>query len=253
MGFFYAYEVLGGAVGATGATGPLGTGPTGAASTITGPTGLQGVQGNTGPTGATGQQGSASTVTGPTGPQGPQGNVGATGPTGATGVGGPTGLTGPTGPVLTYATGGTFTPNASFTGGTGAAYIMAGLGATFTPKTSGKVDISIDGTISDTANALAVNTGLIFGMYYGPTGGVAPINKAALTGIALGPTMQSALATAATASTDVKVPFALRRYVQGLSIGVVYWFDLASASTLAAAGGTGANFTNPNIVILERP
>lgn len=159
------------------------------------------------------------------------------------------GVTGPTGPVKTYATGGTFTPNASFTGGTGAAYLMTGLGVTMTPTTTGKILIDMEGTI--TSASVGVGEGLITGIYYGPTGGVAPINKASLTGIPLGSTMTNSAFASLAGATDFHTSFHMTRFVQGLTVNQVYWFDIASA------GATGTvnvcSITNPQTTIIELP
>ena len=164
--------------------------------------------------------------------------------------GGPTGNTGPTGPTVPkYATGGTFTPNASFTGGTGASFLMTGLGVTMTPKTTGKVLVNMQGTVTTTS--LVADAGLIMGLYYGPTGGAAPINKAALTGSALGPTMIASTPAVPAGAVDVHIPFFMQALVAGLTLNQVYWFDVASA------GATGttivASITNPGSTIVELP
>ena len=162
---------------------------------------------------------------------------------------GPTGPSGPTGPVNVYNTGGTFTSNANFSGGTGASvFLMSGIGATFTPMTTGKITVSIDGTIVDLAGILGANN-YIFGMYYGPTGGHAPANLASLTGIALGATQVAGVYAVPTAA-DVNIPFSLTRFVAGLSVGTVYWFDLA---TKTSAATDKFAIQNPQVVILEHP
>ena len=164
-------------------------------------------------------------------------------------LGGAVGPTGPTGSVKTYATGGTFTPNASFTGGTGASYLMTGLGVTMTPATTGKVLVHMQGTVTTTS--LVADAGLIMGLYYGPTGGVAPINKAALTGSALGPTMIASTPGIPSGAVDVHIPFHLTALLAGLTVNQVYWFDIASAG----ATGTSivASITNPGSTIVELP
>ena len=162
---------------------------------------------------------------------------------------GATGYTGPTGPTYTYATGGTFTPNANFSGGTGAAaFLMSGIGATFTPKTTGKITVAIDGTIVDLAGIVGANN-YIFGMYYGPTGGAAPANQVALTGIALGATQVAGVYAVPTAA-NVNIPFSLTRFVQGLTIGTVYWFDLATKTSVATDKFA---IQNPQVTIVEYP
>ena len=252
---------VGGAQGISGATGPTGpTGPTGITGTggptgSAGTTGSQGVQGipgftgSIGPTGYTGQQGAASTVTGPTGYTGLQGAASTvTGPTGPTGATGPTGYTGATGPVLTYATGGTFTANAGFSGTTGTSTpVMTGLGVLFTPKTTGKTLVELDGSIENLAGTVAT-VGVQYGMQYGPTGGTPPAAMAALTGSALGATMRSEAGATITA-TDWWENFHMTRFVV-LAPNTQYWFDLAN---LATANSGKCTFFNPQWVIVELP
>ena len=164
---------------------------------------------------------------------------------------GPEGPTGPTGHGPTgYNTGGTFTSNASFSGTTGTTTpVMAGLGITFTPQTTGKILVAIDGYVSDLAGT-TVAGGLVVGMQYGPTGGAAPINQAALTGIALGATFKVETFAAIGAIGEIAFPFHMTRFVAGLIPGTVYWFDLTTLATLAADKFAIAN---PNSVIVELP
>jgi hypothetical protein len=210
---------------------------------LVGAGGSTGATGPTGPTGAGGAQGA----------QGIQGNSGNTGPTGSAGSGGATGPTGPTGlqgATFSYATGGTFTPNASFSGTTGTVTpVMAGIGATFTPKTTGKVHITIDGFFTDLAGTITPG-GLVYGMRYGPTGGVAPVNQAALTGSAAGTTGQVQVFGTVTAAGDVAFPFSMTRLLTGITLNQVYWFDM---TTMAVGAADKFAIANPNVTIVELP
>ena len=127
---------------------------------------------------------------------------------------------------------------------------MLGLGATFTAKTTGKIVVSVDGTIICGVGS-GPGSGIAYGLYYGPTGGVAPANQAALTGSALGAT-QIMKQGATFSSASVAQPFALRRFAQGLTVGQVYWFDLANLS-LQVSVGSRFNFQNTDVVIVELP
>ena len=168
------------------------------------------------------------------------------------GPGGPTGNTGPTGPtgpsIPSYATGGTFTPNAGFSGTTGTTTpVMTGLGTLFTPRTTGKTLVTIEGSIENLAGTVAT-TGVIYGMQYGPTGGKPPSIMAALTGIALGTTMRSEGGATLTA-TDWWDSFMLMNFVQ-LVPNTQYWFDLSNLATVASGQ---CAFVNPQWVIVELP
>lgn len=159
------------------------------------------------------------------------------------------GVTGPTGPVNTYATGGTaFTSSLSGTTGT-AAPVMAGIGTTFKPITTGKVQVTIDGYFLDLAG-VTVDGGLQYGMRYGPTGGAAPTNQQALTGIAAGATAAVALFGTPTAAADVAFPFSITRLLTGLTLNQMYWVDM---TTLALVAADKFAIGNPNITIVELP
>jgi len=127
--------------------------------------------------------------------------------------------------------------------------VMTGLGITFKPQTTGKTLVILDGTIENLAGTVAT-TGQIYGMYYGPTGAPFPIPaaNAALTGIALGATMRAEAGATITA-TDWWETFCLNRFVN-LTVGTVYWFDLAN---LAVANTGKCTFFNPTWVVVELP
>jgi hypothetical protein len=127
---------------------------------------------------------------------------------------------------------------------------MAGLGITFTAKTTGKVLINIGGYISDIAGTVAAG-GLVIGLRYGPTGGLPPANQAALTGVALGTTMAAITpSTLTTGISGVGIPFGVTCFLQGMTLNQQYWFDLQLLALLAADKFAIAN---PNSVIVEIP
>jgi len=126
---------------------------------------------------------------------------------------------------------------------------MAGIGATFTPKTTGKVHITIDGFFTDLAGTITPG-GLVYGMRYGPTGGVAPVNQAALTGSAAGTTGQVQVFGTVTAAGDVAFPFSMTRLLTGITLNQVYWFDM---TTMAVGAADKFAIANPNVTIVELP
>ena len=124
---------------------------------------------------------------------------------------------------------------------------MSGLGTLFKPTTTGKTLIVVDGSIENLAGTVATS-GIILGMYYGPTGGSTPAAMAALTGIALGSTLRSEAGATITA-TDWWKAFSLTRFAQ-LSPGTQYWFDLANVATVNSAK---CAIVNPEWTIVELP
>jgi hypothetical protein len=122
--------------GSTGPTGPAGTASTTGATGATGPTGQFG----TGPTGA------SSKVTGPTGRTGPAGSPGATG------------MQGPTGSTGTLGSGDSsryfYGSHQSAIGPYGISYAMAGLGITYTIKSSGSLLLIFSGVARNTGGAI---------------------------------------------------------------------------------------------------
>ena len=124
---------------------------------------------------------------------------------------------------------------------------MTGLGTLFTPQTSGKALVQLDGSIENLAGT-AATTGIIFGMYYGPTGGAVPAAMAALTGSALGATMRAEGGGTLTA-TEYWAPFHMTRFAV-LTVGKQYWFDLAN---VGVANTGKCAFVNPQWVIVELP
>ena len=163
-------------------------------------------------------------------------------------VGAFTGPTGVTGPAPVYATGGTFTANANFSGTTGTITpVMTGLGILFTPTTTGKTLVELQGSIEILAGTVAT-TGVIYGMMYGPTGGTPPAAMAALTGIAVGTTFRSEAGATVTA-TDWWENFSISNLVF-LTPGTKYWFDISNLATIASGK---CAFVNPQWIIVELP
>ncbi len=115
--------------------------------------------------------------------------------------------------------------------------LMMGLAGTITPTFTGRVQITVTGTIF---NASAIADG---GKVQIRTGtGAAPNNGDALTGTAVGSLVQYVAAT-----TAEKAPFTLTAIVSGLTLHVARWIDVSLA---ALVGGT-ATITDLTISALE--
>jgi hypothetical protein len=115
--------------------------------------------------------------------------------------------------------------------------VMMGLAVAFTPRVTGRIRITVDGTYS-CANAgsevtIQVRTGT----------GVAPANGAALTG-----TVSGASPIADAAATGETIPFSMVRVVTGLVLETAIWVDLG-----LTRGGTNSTVSvqTLNITITE--
>src|SRR6266702_1233207 len=108
-----------------------------------------------------------------------------------------------------------------------ASLLMMGVGGTckITPGSSGKVLVTVTGTVlvNTAANILAT-----WGGRFGT--GTAPVNGAAVTGTRFG---GAADYNTQTATAAVKVPWALTDLLT-LTPGTAYWFDLALATATPA-------------------
>src|SRR6266705_2914519 len=116
------------------------------------------------------------------------------------------------------------------TGTTSSTGVMMGLGNSITPIGTGRLSITISGTIF---NAGGVGDGAKVQIRQGS--GSLPTNGAALTGTAVGGQVQFVSST-----TAERVPFALQAVVTGFTPGVAIWIDVALYATV---GGT-ANVTD---------
>lgn len=111
------------------------------------------------------------------------------------------------------------------TGTTDLGGVMMGIGASVTPVVTGRVLITVTGTI---ANASAIADGANARIRIGV--GSAPANGDALAGTAKGGLVKYVAAT-----TAQKAPFTLSALVSGLTLAVAVWIDLSLA---AVVGGT---------------
>ena len=113
-------------------------------------------------------------------------------------------------------------------------YFMQGLAGSITPASSGKLHITMSGTVVDPSGTAAGN-GILYQISYGT--GTAPSNAGALAGTQVG-AVQSYTSPNTVIAVDTNVPFALTVVVTGLVVGTAYWLDLASKS-LATASSMG--------------
>jgi hypothetical protein len=128
------------------------------------------------------------------------------------------------------------TASASPTGTTSATLVMMGLAATITPAVSGKVFMTLSGSIANSATTGGAATRLCYGT------GAAPANGAAVTGTQVGGTASRGILGVTTA-----VPVSLSFIVSTMTVGTTYWID---AALLAQTAGT-ASLQNVTISAFE--
>ena len=124
-------------------------------------------------------------------------------------------------------------------------FAMQGLAGTITPATTGRIKITISGTIVAPTSTV-VDNGISYQISTGT--GTAPVNAASLTGTQVGPVQTYTSAVAPTAAADVHVPFSVSYLVTGLTLGTPVWIDLAAKSvTTASAMG----LSNVGVIAIE--
>ena len=112
---------------------------------------------------------------------------------------------------------------------------MLGLGsaswgtAIITPTVSGKVFVTISGSLTNNTAGSTTFVQLRYGT------GTAPNNGAAMVGTAIG-----GLASVRVTTASYPVPFSLSSVITGLTIGQAVWFDL-SQTIITASTGTVQN------------
>lgn len=109
---------------------------------------------------------------------------------------------------------------------TNGAGVMMGLAGALTPKTSGRMKVTLSGDMYNSTNA----DGAFVRLRYGT--GVAPTNGAANSGTTFGGQPQ----VVCNVGTE-RFPFSCQGVVTGLVIGTAYWID---ASVGVITGGTAA-------------
>ncbi len=131
-----------------------------------------------------------------------------------------------------------YVANLNPSGTTSSSAVQMGLGASITPAASGKVLLTISGTISNNTAGFSAFGQLSYGT------GAAPANGAAATGNAIGGELE-----VVNPGTPIFVPFSSTAIVTGLAVGTTYWIDLQ----LAASGGGTAAVNGVSISAVEMP
>jgi hypothetical protein len=105
--------------------------------------------------------------------------------------------------------------------------VMVGLAYTITPVRSGKVFVSICGTLLNNA----ATGGALVRIHYGT--GTAPANGATLAGTAIG-----AYGNSTSAGVSYRLPFTVTAVITGLTLNTAIWFDLEQGT--GGSGGTAS-------------
>jgi hypothetical protein len=121
-------------------------------------------------------------------------------------------------------------------------YLMQGLAGSFTPKTTGNMDLKFCSTAVTTDTA--AGDGINYQISYGT--GTAPTSNTSKTGTQVGTVGTQELAATVTAA-DVAIGFCQEALVTGLVGGTTYWYDVAAE----AVGATGWSFKNVNLIAAE--
>lgn len=122
-----------------------------------------------------------------------------------------------------------------------AAYKMQGLAGAITPAISGNIVVAIGATINTTSTAAGV--GIRCQVSYGT--GAAPANAATLTGTQIGRIATYTNPTTVTAA-DVNQDISILVNIPGLTVGTLYWIDLAAESitTISVTSLTAVSVTS---------
>ncbi len=115
-----------------------------------------------------------------------------------------------------------------------ATYVMAGMAKSFTPLGTGKIAITVSGTLYNTT----AGQGATYRLRYGT--GSAPSSGAAETGTAVG---TARLITSVGAGGNVG--FTIAEVLSGLTVGTAYWFDLEVMTS-----GSGAAYLQDGICFM---
>ena len=118
------------------------------------------------------------------------------------------------------------------------AYTMQGLAGAITPEVTGRVQITICGSI--VSSSTTVGNGIALLLAYGS--GSVPANGAALTGITIGDGVTYTQANAPLLGLDpvpavatASIPFSITYIATGLTLGLPYWLDLAAEAIITAS------------------
>lgn len=136
------------------------------------------------------------------------------------------------------------TNNSDPAGTTSTTGVMAGIGRTFVPQTTGRVLFMVTGQGTNSNG----DAGFKFDLRYGT--GTVPSNGNALTGTVLGADVASSAPTSGATTTVLTCAIAHHGLIDGaasLTLGTTYWFDIGQ---YAITAGT-ATFSNLNISVIE--
>jgi hypothetical protein len=121
---------------------------------------------------------------------------------------------------------------------------MQGLAGAITPTKSGKVMVTISGTVISSVTTHGV--GILYSIRYGT--GAAPGNNTAVAGTGVGGQQEFTNPAAATAAGDIHAPFSISAVITGLTLSTAYWLDLAA---LAISAASQVSLSNVSICVIE--
>lgn len=127
--------------------------------------------------------------------------------------------------------------------GSTSVYTMAGLAVSVTPKSTGRILVTVSGTIDNNADTGGID-GMSFYIAYGT--GTAPTNGAAATGTEVGQFM-TVVPGDTVGTSSFLVPASRTVQITGLTVGTAYWIDIAQI----AINATGYTFNQVNVSIAE--
>jgi hypothetical protein len=130
------------------------------------------------------------------------------------------------------------TTSASPSGTTSTGGVMAGLGGTITPTATGKILVTISGSLFNNSASGGASCAIRYGT------GTVPANGAVLTGTQIGGSASRGIIAA-----NERMPFSLSAVITGLALGTQVWLDLNQTALLA---GTAA-LSTVSIAAVELP
>jgi hypothetical protein len=110
--------------------------------------------------------------------------------------------------------------------------LMMGLAGSITPAVSGKIVLTINGTIANSNASDGAKVQLSYGT------GTAPVNGAAITGTQVGAFLN---VTNNANTAALKVPYSVTAVITGLTVGTAYWLDVVLAAITAGTATITVN------------
>jgi hypothetical protein len=200
-----------------------------------GTSGTSGINGTSGTSGSNGSSGTAGT-SGSSGTRGTSGTSGTSGANGTSGTSGSSGIVTSLNSVLSTPYNGSISTNLY------TAPKMLGMAVSFTPNSTGKVHITLDGQVNSGTTGKAAWIQARYGT------GTAPSNNAALTGTQAGGTNTQLYYNSDTANQI----YSLTVIISGLTPNTTYWFDLGVQGVGSNVfSPTSMDFTNSQMAIFE--